>query len=898
MAMSVTGSSSSYSSNSDYSLDQRNSQDPQQKDVSNDTVQGNESIATESTDNRDTSGASGANSAPPPNAIVPASDDGLASGDGGRIVKRQAPDPVDSTDQAYRSTASSVLPFGVTEANAAAGSTDAFDNQCGGMTAVALEDVSRGAGDIHTLTDAVNNMDDRLRAPETRQPTIDRIHRAQYESRYEFGGDPENHELHPGTSGLRSGSALADDLRSQFSVRHPSSDGSGTEDHTFAEISLTLGNQQEHAVMLQRVNPSSNYEHDQYDLYDPGYGVYRYNSFDAVAGALGELYRSGYRNDGGLASAWTTYFSDLSTYRPNTPDAQRAELPRNATLADAGGAHGGQWQVPANPYLPPPPADDLPGLSGWEGDHSELKRSAEDSSVRQPAVLYRPSLEPPQQVKSNQGFFLDDTLLHNVNLDAHDAGVAAKPGLVDGAGYLGTYNSSEMAQQHLRFMNTKGGYIYDIAPSPNMVDVAGSLGTGARTPSNGEVAAMGGIDWTQVRGWREMSDGKLGAYTANPDYRWDVYDQMHTAGARPELAHFSPENAAWGDDRHKLFATPFEQDGKTLYRLNEDPSLVQARFFAGARAKIDHEATSQSQGLDYRGPVTIRPAWSNNDGDGPARLQARTSGGSVWPSIDASSGSNTNDQMRFGDDGRIHLANDDSKVLRIGSDGYAYFGAVPVDPHNTNGVFTYSDSRGLQHMEDGKWLTEGSGSAYAVPYLSGMGGEHGGLAPRQTWYLRDPRGNDVEPPMSRAEFKDGSAGSGEQLYQFYRDADSALPAGATRFVTGVLGRGDFADQNFVGLPDKIKPEEAMAIEKWLAANNAAWLFKDGYYAVSGRGNTLEVRNLGGKTVWVAAQDTPGQLVFRQYTDKFASDYQVPSRPWEQVKESEKRESRLRQPKPM
>ncbi|WP_413183772.1 enterotoxin A family protein [Paraburkholderia sacchari] len=851
--------------------------------------------------------ATGTGAAPLPAATTPGTGDtrespsgpgsqaGVGAGPGSGRTPHQTVGPETGTSptfDAYRSSAVEYNGASDQSLSQASGQPDSMKNKCAGLVSVALEDVAGGkARDLMTATDGIES---RLSNSQTRQETIDRVNAAQERNRYAFNADLPGHEARPGEDGLTDGHDLVDEMRSQFSTRHTSSDVRGSEEYTLAEITLAFGNSggEDHAITVQRLHPSADYENDEYQLYDPNYGAFRYRTFDQLGGALTSLFDRGYPQLGGVSGARTSYFADTATYRPyhDISPGSPSQLSGNSSLGAAAGGLAGHWQVPPNPGLPPPPSFDQPGPSGWQGNlRPDLKRDADSPNPQTPSVFYRPSTLSPEDVKKGQGFFATDTSLRNVNLDAHDAEVSAKSGVVDGSGYLGAFSNEDVAQRKLAAMGSQNGYVYDIAASPNMVDVAGSLGNGnARAPADGEVAAMGSIDWTQVRGWRQMNNGQLGVYQANPDYRWDVYDALRTAGARPELARFSPENPAWKDDAHKAFVTPVQEDGKTLYAPHEDPALTQTRFFANARAKIDREVSNQSSGLDYRGPLTIHPMWNNDGGAGPTRLEASKVGDVTWPYVDSYTGPNTDDRMTFGDDGRIHRYNDYNTVLRIDSSGNAYFGAAPTDPDNTNGVFRYSDGRGLQHVEDGKWLTEGK-SAY-VPYVSKS--ENGGLADTQTWQLYDPHGKQVEPPMPRAAFKDGTAGSGEQLYRFYRDADSALPSGTTRFVTRVPGSSEPEGGKFLNLVDKIKPEDVVSARKWLAKNDAAWLFKDGFYAVADGDNGIEVRNLGGTPVWRAQVDGAGQMKFHRLGNGLASDYRMPERPWDQVVESEKRNASL------
>lgn len=399
---------------------------------------------------------------------------------------------------------------------------------------------------------------------------------------------------------------------------------------------------------------------------------------------------------------------------------------------------------------------------------------------------------------------------------------------------------------------------------------------------------MGRISFAQIRGWQKVENGKLGDYVANPDYRWDVYDRTRTSGAQPQLARFSPDDPAWADADHRAFVTPFQQDGKTLYRPNENPALAQARFYQHANADIQQRVSDQANHLDYRGPVTIKPVWNNSGADNPARLNF--SSGSA--SIDRSTASGDADQFRMGDDGRIHMASDDSKVLRIDGQGNAYIGPVP-EGDSLNGVFGYEPKSGtLIHVEDGKLLTEGAMAS--TPYVAAPQGTNGIMA-RQQWTLTHPSGNAVRPPVSLARFRNSTAGSADQLLRFYHDPDSALPRNTSHFVTSVPGVKSHTGDNFLFYPDHIAQGDAAAACKWLTGRNATWLFRDGFCAVASGPATLEVRTLGGTPVWRAQIDpATGRETYTMLQNGLSSNYVAPDETWQRVLDNEKEDKALYQ----
>ncbi|WP_240655741.1 enterotoxin A family protein [Paraburkholderia phosphatilytica] len=627
-----------------------------------------------------------------------------------------------------------------TALEAAAGRSDALHNQCAGLTSLAILNVA--AGQAVDLVGATQATQQRLLNPVTRQSTLDEIRRLQTAHEVAPITDVPGFEMRAGGATWPDAASLVDNLRIRFSTRYPSADGLGTAQNTFADVTFRYGDRiGGHAILIQRVGRTLDYLADDYQLYDSNHGVFTYRGFDRLAATMNEIFDHAYQNFGGVDAAQTAWYADPLTWRPYTgvrPDAHRQMMQLAALRAF--GAQRTPMLAPTDPELPPPPNFDQPGPSGWDGTHHDFRRSTDAPDPDQPAALFRPSRVTPEELRKQQGFSVDDTSLGNVNLDLHDSIVSGHPAAVDGGGYLGTFGLRDTAQKRLDAMEGKSGYIYDVAPSPNMVDVSGSLGsTHARAPDDREVAAMGRIDYAQIRGWQKVENGKLGNYEANPDYRWDVYDRTRTSGAQPQLAHFSPDDPAWADADHRAFVTPFQQDGKTLYRPNENPALAQARFYQHANADIQQRVSDQANHLDYRGPVAIKPVWNNSGADKPARLNF--SSGSA--SIDRSAASGDADQFRMGDDGRIHMANDDSKVLRIDGQGNAYIGPIP-DGNSLNGVFAYEPKSGtLIHAEDGKLLTEGA--VDDTPYVAVPQGTNGIMA-RQQWTLADPSGNAVRPP--------------------------------------------------------------------------------------------------------------------------------------------------------
>ncbi|ABE32202.1 heat-labile enterotoxin alpha chain family protein [Paraburkholderia xenovorans LB400] len=599
-----------------------------------------------------------------------------------------------------------------------------------------------------------------------------------------------------------------------------------------------------HYFGIQRLHRTGDYRSDDYEIFDNNFGAFRYANFNQLSAAL-------------------TADFDISAPRSGRVrffglDSQAMIHVRQHGLSDLNlGAVGGSYGIPlpAQPggyaTLTPPRADlprpdwDQPGPS-WRDELK--KRSTDTAADTREGALYRPSAVSPQELKAHGGFNGEDTPLRNVNLDLHDSAVARDPHNSDGGGYLGTYRSAFTAQQK---MPAKNGYIYDVAPSPNMVDVSGSLGAHARNPAQGEVAAMGRIDYNQVRGWWQMKNGEVGNYTANPDYRWDVYDQTSTAGAQPQLAGFAGDDPAWGDTLHKPFiGSTSLRDGKTIYTPKQDPDLTQAQFYGHALEKIQALANGQH----YAGPVAIRAkdGWAGgafgvltplsgvNDPLAPGgssgaphdRVGVRNT---QTPDQDAGSAIIT-------PDGRIEFTDPSYKgsVMRPDSEGFLYADSRGNSTGDKSGSFHYDTDHHLVSNANGQRVTY---DANGYAQLSATRNPGPFEETKSRWDIVDRNGKTVTPAADPRSYTDNDAGRAETQYRFEQDPDSVLPSGTTSFVTGVPSEPDYASFKdwLVEAPRGSGPR----IHAWLKHHNAALLYRDGSYVVPGESGELKLYNLDG-----------------------------------------------------
>jgi hypothetical protein len=745
-------------------------------------------------------------------------------------------------------------------------------NLCAGFVTSTFYNIATGRAsnlwDVNTIT--LNH----LANPQTRQRTLDGISRMQGRNQDNIADDMPGFVARPGEFGVRAGDDLQGALEAEFGQRHTSDDGHGSYQTTMMPLMMGFHNppgrdtvdgvtlNAGHMIVVQRLNPSENYENDRYQIYDPNFGTFEYENFRQMVSAMANLLESGYSQFGGISHLNLFPYAAESTWQPyDDTQPQRSSL-GNASFHTLDAAYEDHdlpgAQESSLPSQRPPSSDfDQPGPSS----HDELKRDLGALPDSQPYAFYRPSNVTPEQMKQANGFNLQDTRMQNVNLNLHNFQLAAGPGAVDGAGYLGTFRDRLSATGRLSAGEQKSGYVYYVAPSPNMVDVDASLGKGNRLSGGGEVAAMGRIENAQVRGWRKFENGELGAYVANPDYRSDIFDHTRTAGAQPQLAHFSANDPMWAGDDHKAFVSEINSGGKLRYVPKENPVMASAEFYQRARDKVHYLNDQQAKGEAFRGSFYIKPCFNNAEGKGQTKLNFYN--GNSYPSVDSAYSSNSEYRFSMGDDGRIHSAADYSKVLRIDGKGNAYIGGIPSDPASMNGVFFYDPrSGGLQHAEDHKWLTEGI-SAF-TPYVAPPQSYDNQLAARQSWRLENAKGDAVRPPTPAALIPGVSASTSQQLYRFYQDQDTALPRGVTRFVTDVPDMTYSGnDSTFLQSRDQLRPEDVSRINTWLAGHNAAWLFRDGFYAVPSGPGQLEIRSIGGTPVWQTSVDPTSNRVHYQ-----------------------------------
>ncbi|WP_460903891.1 enterotoxin A family protein [Paraburkholderia jirisanensis] len=772
---------------------------------------------------------------------------------------------------------------------AAAGQRDALSGEANGLATYALRGITQGRAT--NLTDVTEGMRERLGDRAQRLPSLNAIRELQQQNPYGLVEPMPGYVRCRGAFDVRSGEGLVADLQQHFGSMHRDSDSRFGYPIDVANISVGFRPQpaadasaarppEAQPVVVQRLRASPDFRTDPYEVYDPQAGVFHYANFDAMAQAMREMFASGYRERGGVDHIDTTYYANMAApvADAGVGDAPPVALAANLSMSDIErrlGVIGSPSRATARPDLRPPPLTIEPPAFVLRSD---LKRDTALLANPKPNGLFRPATVSPQELRAHGGFDCESTRVADINLALHDHDVAANPRVIDSSGYLGTFRNERTALERMPG-ESGNGFIYYVAPTPNMVDVPASLGTNTRSGSEGEVAAMGWIDYPQIRGWRVIDHGVPGKYVRNPEYRWDIYDQTRTSGAQPQLARFPVDSSAWRDTPFRPFVSTKNEVGGAV-RFNEDPNLTHALFYDTAWSKVRALNGLQSAGLDYRGPLRIQ-AYEAGDATNTQIFIDQNNA----VQIDTQRAPYTHKpgakhDFAMGNDGRFHLIGNYDKVLRVDHDGYVFLGDTPSDANSLNGVFNHN-GHNLIHQEDMKFLTTGK-SSY-TPFVDAV--NHGG---RSDWHLHTADGKEVLLPRINAHsFRGSSAGDAQQLYAFYNDPDSALPRNATRFVTKVPDN-EYSG-NFLHYVDKVTPAQARGAEAWLRSHNAAWLFHDGFYATADEPGVLEVRKLDGTPVWRAEGLTSGggESNFRT-VGALSSSYNMPGETWERVQGRESR----------
>lgn len=688
---------------------------------------------------------------------------------------------------------------------------------------------------------------------------------------------------HAGDGAIGSSDQLINDLETNFGSNYFSDSATRGSRNTMVVIDLARqtppadgsasGFARSDPLLIRRIASGNDYRTDRYELLAPDYGIFVYADFEHMSSAVRRAFLSGRHTEGGVRDAATTWYAEDAG---GTPAGQAALSNPHDTL---------NLSFPVVPVadLPPPVATAV-NLPSGPYPHADFKRAGERTARNaEPDFLFRPSTLTPQEMSTEGGFHVLATSLKDVNLVTHDFDVGSGKRDLDSAGYLATFADPGVALDRLKRQG-RSGFIYVISPGPSLVDVNATLGRHASAPDNREFAAMGTIDATQVMGWWESKDGVTSDFTDNPAYRWDVYGTQRTAGAQPQLARFALNSKAWLEPAYQPFVVPAVRDGKVVGHTPKDnPNFTQAVFYGDALQRLDDASRTQAAHEEYRGPMTLHAY--GGAADHPAILYADASDNVYvnWTYRSSTQYPSNIKQFVMGSDGRFHYPRDWNKTLRVGSDGYLHVGSVPGSS-SLNGVFRYDNGR-LVHAQDGKYLTVGH-TVYEPFVTTAFQGA------RSTWKLTAEGDVPVTPPASnRNSYRYArDTGTSEELYRFDQRPELFLPAGTTHFVTHIptLGiKGKFLDW----MNDRHR--DVLATIGELERNNAAFLFRDGFYAFGVGPDLLEVRTLGGRRAYWILHNPRSGSVAELPQMHIASNYSVRADVWAGIEARARLRERLR-----
>ena len=175
-------------------------------------------------------------------------------------------------------------------------------------------------------------------------------------------------------------------------------------------------------------------------------------------------------------------------------------------------------------------------------------------------LVYRAAMESPEDVKAMRGFLprgMDGNRPNqpppDISLWNHTQGSPTGTAR-HGSGYVSTTTSRGFAIYWVNERLNHNAYVYHIHPTPNFIDVNGTLRNYSPHPDELEYAALGRIHWNQIIGWERVRGGVVEEFVRNPDYSRGLYSTLHTLGAQPHLAGFPDGHPAWADEPWLAFA--------------------------------------------------------------------------------------------------------------------------------------------------------------------------------------------------------------------------------------------------------------------------------------------------------------------------------------------------------
>ncbi|KAK2010898.1 cholera enterotoxin subunit A2 [Colletotrichum eremochloae] len=198
-----------------------------------------------------------------------------------------------------------------------------------------------------------------------------------------------------------------------------------------------------------------------------------------------------------------------------------------------------------------------------------------------PKFVYRGAGRPPERIKEAGGFLPKGlttvgvvtpniSLYNHVDVpeefdkDGKQIGLGSTP---DDDGYVSFTKSFFLALGYAFYSRKRDTtYIYKVKSTPNMIDVAKTLGKYNLYGEEDEFSALGGVKWDQIVSWYKVDRNNLHSFSwlwgiRNEDYNEVRYRGFRTGGAQYSLAGFPPDHEAWDEEPWKQFRPCSEESG-------------------------------------------------------------------------------------------------------------------------------------------------------------------------------------------------------------------------------------------------------------------------------------------------------------------------------------------------
>ncbi|KAK1984501.1 cholera enterotoxin subunit A2 [Colletotrichum cereale] len=195
------------------------------------------------------------------------------------------------------------------------------------------------------------------------------------------------------------------------------------------------------------------------------------------------------------------------------------------------------------------------------GDAAFLKRTG-------PKFVYRGAGRSPQEIKAANGFLPkglttvgvvapDISLYNHVDVPEELDENGNRIGLgstADNDGYVSLTKSFLLAVGYAFYSRRQDTrWVSKIKSTPNMIDVARTLGQYNLYAEEAEFAALGGVKWDQIVAWYKVEGHNLYSFSwlkqiNNEDYNATRYSGFRPGGAQYGLAGFPPDHEAWNKE--------------------------------------------------------------------------------------------------------------------------------------------------------------------------------------------------------------------------------------------------------------------------------------------------------------------------------------------------------------